>query len=145
MSLTKKFNNFLADNNVTLTDDEKSSLVEYLEAGVMPPSDDDLGINYTQMALNEGYNFRINKFNSLVAAKCPNCGTSGSMFSKNPLRKSIQAINSDRYLKNKCFKCGLGRMCYTNEIALYPDGRIAIFFVNLDGKPDSRSTVRGRT
>ena len=56
MSLTAKFNEltseqqeafgevksaealdkFLADNNVTLTDEEKSNVVEYLETGMMP-------------------------------------------------------------------------------------------------------------
>ena len=100
MSLTTKFNEltseqqeafneiktvealdkFILDNNITLTDEEKSSIIEYFETGMLPLSDDDMDAvtggkgstpDYAQMARNEGYNFRINKYSSSTAAKCP--------------------------------------------------------------------------
>ena len=169
MSLTAKFNEltseqqeafneiksvealdkFLADNNITLTDEEKSSVVEYFETGMLPLSDDDMDAvtggkgstpDYAQMARNEGYNFRVNKYGSSTAAKCPSCRTAGAMFSQNSLRRAIvqsPASSRDYYVKTKCFKCGLGKTGSSNETVTYSNGKIWFFFIGPDGKSNS--------
>ena len=133
---------FLADNNVTLTDEEKSNVVEYFETGMLPLDDDDLDAvtggkgstpDYAQMARNEGYNFRINKYSSSTAAKCPSCKTAGAMFSQNPLKRSIQTVSRDYYVKTKCFKCGLGRTGSSNETHTSQSGKITFYFMSPDG------------
>gem|GEM_PF-783859 len=173
MSLTAKFNEltseqqeafkeiksaealdkFIADNNITLTDEEKSSVVEYIETGMMPLSDDDMGAvtggkgsstpDYAQMARNSGYHFRINKYSSSTAAKCPSCGTAGAMFSQNSfVRRQTSTYSYDEYIKTRCFKCNLGSTGVTNSVDTRSNGDIVFYFMISSGQPGN--TVRGR-
>ena len=108
----------------------------------------ELTSDYAQMARNEGYNFRINKFNSSTAAKCPNCGTAESMFSQNSLERHIfqpPNLSYEKYVKSKCFKCGLGSTGNSNWTRISSDGRIAFMFLASNGSPDPNATILGKS
>ena len=135
---------FLTDNNIVLTDEEKANIIEYLKTGMMPLDDDDMDAvtggkgsspDYAQMARNSGYNYRINKYSSSTAARCPNCRTSDAMFSQTPSRRGKHSMFTyDEYIKTKCFKCGLGSTGYSNSVDTRSTGDIVFYFITSPGQ-----------
>ena len=136
MSLTAKFNGltseqqeafgevksaealdkFIADNNIILTDEEKSNVVEYIETGMMPLSDDDLDAvvggkgNQTPLDKARAEGRPIPFAFGGMFVPCPTCSSSCETFMYASERVGIAGgglkfAGVSRYDNCKCYNC----------------------------------------
>ena len=114
---------FIADNNINLTDGEKSSVVVYLETGMMPLDDDDMdavtggkgGNTQTpeQKAAAEGRKFLVRVYFTSITdgARC-DCNKKGTIYAAvdegfQTFHQNGKNLNGRLYRNAKCYNCNL--------------------------------------